>query len=88
MVRLLTSDGGHSSVVRVLEFKSEDPGFDPLMGQGQRQFFCPSKSTLAKDEINVPIALSSFRDKSTLVQTCLCLTPLRVYGMHPNLCAQ
>ena len=49
------------------EFKSEDPGFDPLAGQGEVQFSCLSESTL--------------------VQTCLCLTPLRVYGTHPNLCA-
>ena len=26
--------------------------------------------------------------KPTLVQTCLCLTPLRVYGTHPNLCVR
>ena len=26
--------------------------------------------------------------ESTRVQTCLCLTPLRVYGTHPNLCAR
>ena len=25
--------------------------------------------------------------ESTLVQICLCLTPLCVYGMHPNHCA-
>ena len=24
--------------------------------------------------------------ESTLVQTCLCLTPLRVHGTHPSLC--
>ena len=41
--------------------------FDRLAGQGERQFFCPSESTL--------------------VQTCLCLTPLHVYGTLPNLCA-
>ena len=27
--------GGCSSVVRELEFKSEDPGSDPLVGQGE-----------------------------------------------------
>ena len=59
-----SEDGGRGSVVRDLEFKSEDPGFDPLVGQGKGQFLCPSESTLA--------------------QTCLCLTPLHVYGTHPN----
>ena len=29
-------------------FKSEDPGFDPLAEQGERQFFCPSESTLVQ----------------------------------------
>ena len=33
--------GGHSSVVRASEFKTEDPGFDPLVEQGEGQFFCP-----------------------------------------------
>ena len=48
-------DAGHGSVVSESEFKPEDPGFDPLAGQGDIRFFCPSESTL--------------------VQTCLCLTP-------------
>ena len=40
-------DGGlYSSVVRASEFESEDPGFDPLAGQGDTQFLCPSESTL------------------------------------------
>ena len=50
------------------EFKSEDPEFDLLAGQGEGQFFCPSESTL--------------------VQIRLCLTPLRDYRTHPNLCAR
>ena len=33
-------------MVRALEFQSEDPGFDPLAGQGEEQFFCPSESKL------------------------------------------
>ena len=37
---------GRNSVVRESEFKSEDPWFDPLAGQGERQFLCPSESTL------------------------------------------
>ena len=35
IVLLLKTDRGHSSVVTALEFKSEDPGFDPLVGQGE-----------------------------------------------------
>ena len=61
-------DGGRISVVTESELKSEEPGFDPLAGQGEEHFFYPSVSTL--------------------VQTCLCLTPdppplppLRVYGV-------
>ena len=61
-------DGGRSSVDRQPEFKSKDLGFNPLAGQGEKQFFCPSESTL--------------------VQTCLCLTPLRVYSMHSHLLAR
>ena len=53
-------EGERSSAVSAWEFKSEDLGFDPLVGQGEEQLFCPSESTLA--------------------HTCLCLTPLRVYG--------
>ena len=30
------------------EFKSDDPGFDPLVGQGEGQFFYPSESTLVQ----------------------------------------
>ena len=37
--------GGSSSVVSASEFKSEDPGFEPLARQGERRFFCPSEST-------------------------------------------
>ena len=63
----LQYDNFNSSMVRESDFKSEDSGFDPLVGQGDGQFFCFSESTL--------------------VQTCLCLTPLRVvpwYRPHPN----
>ena len=55
-------------MVGASELKAKDPGFDPLAGQGESLFFCPSESTL--------------------VQACLCLTPLRVYSTHPNLCAR
>ena len=33
-------DWGPSSVVRASELKSEDPGFDPLAGQGESQLLC------------------------------------------------
>ena len=45
---MLKNYGGRSPVVIESEFKSEDPGFDPLAGQGQGQFFCPSESTLVQ----------------------------------------
>ena len=50
------------------DFRSEEPGFNPLAGQGGEQFVWPSESTL--------------------VQTCFCLTQLRVCGTHPNVCAR
>ena len=60
---------GSSSVVRESEFKSEYPGFDPLVKQGEVQvFFYPSESIL--------------------VQTCLCLTPIRVYARHAPKCVR
>ena len=43
----------------------QDPGFDPLAEQGEKQFFCPSECR-------------------TLIQTCVCLTPLRVYSTQPK----
>ena len=36
------------SLVRESKFKSEDPGFDPLAGQGGEHFFCSSESTLVQ----------------------------------------
>ena len=45
--------GGHSSVVSASEFKSKDPGFDPLVGQGEGHFLYPSESTLCA-ELFVP----------------------------------
>ena len=41
-------DRGRFSVVRASEFKSEDPGYNPLTGQGEGQFFYPSESTLVE----------------------------------------
>ena len=40
--------GAYSSMVSVSEFKPEDPGFDPLAGQGESYFLCPSESTLVQ----------------------------------------
>ena len=37
-----------SSVVSESGFYSEDPGFDPLTGQGEGQSFCPSESTFVQ----------------------------------------
>ena len=42
----LVQNRGCSSVVRESEFKSEDPGFDPMVGQGEEQVFCPPPSQL------------------------------------------
>ena len=39
---------GRSAVIRASEFKSKDLGFDPLTGQGEGQFFCPSESTFVQ----------------------------------------
>ena len=39
-----------STVVSASEFKSEDPGFETLAGQGKEQFFCPSESTLVQSQ--------------------------------------
>ena len=61
---------GHSSVVRTSELKSEDPGFNPLAGQGEKRFFYRSES------------------ESTLAQTSLRLATLRVYSIHPYVCAR
>ena len=41
-------DRGRSSVVREFEFKSNDPGFNPLTGQAEEQFVCPSESTFVQ----------------------------------------
>ena len=34
---------------RTSEFYSEDPGFDPLAGQVEKQFLCPSSLTLESE---------------------------------------
>ena len=38
-------------MVRESEFKSEDPGFDPLAEQGGKQLFFPSESTFVKTRL-------------------------------------
>ena len=43
------SVGRRSSMVRQLEFKSEDPGFEPLSVQGEGQFFCPLRVNSCAD---------------------------------------
>ena len=81
----------------------QHPGFDPLAGQGEeRHFLCPPVSTLCADlRIPHPETLASIpwrgrvRDVTlcvppcqlSVVQTCLCLTPFRVYGTHQHVCA-
>ena len=49
-----------SSVVPTSEFKSEVPGFDPLVGQGEGECFCPSESTLVQTCLSVA-AYSAFQ---------------------------
>ena len=47
-------DGGRNSQwVERRKFKSEDPGFDPLAGQGDEQFVYPSESTLVETDLFV-----------------------------------
>ena len=41
--------GGRSSVVSEPEFKSEDPGFDPLVGQRKGQFLLPLRVNSCAD---------------------------------------
>ena len=60
-------NGGRSSVVRVSEFYSEDPGFDHEAGQGEGQFFCLSQSTLV--HICVPDPTSCVRHAPKFVCT-------------------
>ena len=40
---------GCSSVVSASEFKSKDPGFNPLVLQGEGQYFCPSRVNSCAD---------------------------------------
>ena len=40
--------------VSASEFKSEDPGFDPLAGQGEDQYFCPPESPLIQPSLCLP----------------------------------
>ena len=75
---------GRCSVVRESEFKSEDPGFDPLAGQYKNQCFLSYRVTLSLKALSAigTLILSFASTEATLVQTCLCLQPLRVKGTH------
>ena len=71
---------GQQSVKNNIYKKSEDPGFDSLVGQNdsQGQFLCPSSRpdmTFAFDWALKTNYLSICPSESILVQTCLCLTP-------------
>ena len=53
---------GRGSVVRASEFKSEDPGFDPLAGLGMiRDMFSVSPSQLLCKDLFVPDPTSCVR---------------------------
>ena len=54
-----TSYGVRSSVVSTSEFKPEDPGFDPMVGKGEGQFFYPSESTIVQTRLIVPDPLDT-----------------------------
>ena len=58
------------------EFKSEDPGSDPLVGQGEEQVFYLSESTLAQTDVPDP-PLTPPPSPS-----------LHAYGKHLHLCAR
>ena len=60
---------GHGSVVTESEFKSKDPGFDPLAGRSEEQFFCPSVNSCA--HLFVPDPPLSVRHTPTFVRTFL-----------------
>ena len=56
-------DRRRSSVVRVSELKPKDPGFDPLVGQGEEQFFCPCQSTFVQTCLcSTPLPVDSCAD--------------------------
>ena len=50
---------GPSSVVRVSEFKSQDPGFDPSVGLGEGHFFLSLRVNSCADLFTVPPELPS-----------------------------
>ena len=70
MDMIIPGDGGHSSVVR-LRLNLESWNSNP--------------KTLGSIPWQCRVS-NSFSVESTLVQTCLCLIHLHVYGTHPNLC--
>ena len=52
----------------ILKFKSEDPGFDPQVGQGEGQFLYSSESTLVQTCSVVPEPPSCVRHAHTLLR--------------------
>ena len=63
------NDEGRGSVVRESEFKSEDPGFNPLVGQGEVQFFWPCESTVVQISLCLHDPPSCVRHAPKFVRT-------------------
>ena len=61
--------GGHRSVVREPEFRSEDPGFSPMVGQGQGPTKCVSARVNSCANMFVP---DSLRVYGTHKYVCAC----------------
>ena len=57
-------------MVRESQFKSEEPGFDPLVGQGRGDcfLFCPSES-MSREDVSVPDSSSCVRHVFKCVRT-------------------
>ena len=81
---LSREDGGRSSVIRATEFKSEDPGVDPLAGrsEGQLGFFSLSESTLV--QTCLCLTLPPFFVCTAQTQICHKIVGLTAIGMEPR----
>jgi hypothetical protein len=67
-------DYNPSSMVSVLGFESEDPGFNPQAWQGERQFFCPSESTLVQTSLCLtPLCVSGMYRQICAHNTNFCI---------------
>ena len=66
---IVSIDGGRGSVVRELEFKSENPGFDPLVERGEGQWVFLSLRFISCADLFVPDHLSCVRLAPKLVRT-------------------